>query len=264
MLKYIAFGCYAVGALLLGPPLFTLIENTYIYDYKGSSVVYLRGKGSGGTGFVVKDDNGKKYTLTNKHICALKSKDGTLEYETTKGEKGKAKVIEEFREHDLCVLEPVPGLIALSMASNAKVQEPVWLVGHPALRPLTLENGYLVDYLDIDVASTCSAEQLRVFKEQIDKDNAKFQKDCGQISPECLSKFFDLMQRRGMLARGYCILNYNAGHINAISYGGNSGSPVLNMWGNVIGVLFAGDSRQNTASYIVPLVFVRKFLNKER
>jgi hypothetical protein len=51
-------------------------------------------------------------------------------------------------------------------------------------------------------------------------------------------------------------------HISAIGYPGNSGSPVIDKYGRLIGVLFAGTSF-HTESMIVPLEYVRNFLERE-
>ena len=51
--------------------------------------------------------------------------------------------------------------------------------------------------------------------------------------------------------------------ISAITYPGNSGSPVVNYWGNVIGVLFAGERNFHTFGLIVPLDEVKRFLDTE-
>lgn len=49
-------------------------------------------------------------------------------------------------------------------------------------------------------------------------------------------------------------------YISTTTYGGNSGSPVLNSHGKVVGVLFAGDANYNTEGQAVPLEFLKAFL----
>jgi V8-like Glu-specific endopeptidase len=57
-----------------------------------------------------------------------------------------------------------------------------------------------------------------------------------------------------------CIEIFVSSAISSPIYGGNSGSPVVNKWGNVIGVVFAGNRTQVNDAYMVPLSYVKDFL----
>ncbi len=236
--------------LLLSPIASQRLERFYIYDYKGSSVVMLT-DGGGGTGFVI-ETNGKRYTLTNKHICRIADKKGYLYYDTQDGRRGIIKVIKKFKDHDLCVMEAVPGVRALNIASDIERHEKLWLVGHPGLRALTLENGYFVGNTTIRMWGKCpKAENRRQLIKFLDIK-----------TPESLREIFNYEEFLIKLLRGECIVPTSAAHLNNISYGGNSGSPVLNKWGNIVGVLFAGSPSHNTNSYMVPLKHIKQFLNE--
>lgn len=222
----------------------TLFEQ-FLYDYKGNSVVKITrstlGR-SGGTGFQIKTNSGKRYTLTNAHICQMGQ---SLIAHKQNGDVQRIRVVEISKEHDLCIMEPVRGLRALKIAATISLHERVWLVGHPALRPLTLESGHFVGNIDINLLTSCSSaenkKQLESFK----------------LDPTNRNSMFIFIS----LLRGYCTKQLSSQHINNIAYGGNSGSPVLNKWGNVIGVLFAGSPSQPTASYTVPLKEIHNFLS---
>jgi len=50
--------------------------------------------------------------------------------------------------------------------------------------------------------------------------------------------------------------------ISAMAFGGNSGSPVCNKYGKVIGVLFAGSPMYPSEPYIVPYVYIVDFIHR--
>lgn len=51
-------------------------------------------------------------------------------------------------------------------------------------------------------------------------------------------------------------------HLAIIAYPGNSGSPILNMNNELVGVLFAGQIGMHTETFVVPLEQVKDFLNR--
>ena len=219
---------------------------SYLYDYKGSSVVMLTrtlAARSGGTGFAITAPSGKSYTLTNAHICEIGD---TLVAHTQNGHVQKVHVVEIYKDHDLCIMTPVEGLRSLDIAKDIQMHERVWLIGHPALRPLTLESGHYAGDMQIKLVSPCPIKQIEKRITEIEKEKTR------GIQPN-LEELFTLMM-------GMCVKSMNSQYINNIAYGGNSGSPVVNKWGNVIGVLFAGRRDQPTASSTVPLSAIHDFL----
>lgn len=60
---------------------------------------------------------------------------------------------------------------------------------------------------------------------------------------------------------GFLIFYKNLG-ITSTSYGGNSGSPVVDNLGRVIGLLFAGDRRYPTEGYVVPSEYIIKAIGE--
>lgn len=237
----------------------TLYES-FLYDYKGASVVMITkttaGR-SGGTGSVVVAPSGKKYTLTNAHICRMGK---NLIAHKQNGETQEIKVIEIYRDHDLCIMEPVDGLRPLKIAKNIILHERVWLIGHPALRPLTLESGHFVGMMDISLSTTCSKLEIEEQRKQILKELEKLKNEVDMDPILKMLKMILLLDRLYQFKYNRCIKTVETQHINNIAYGGNSGSPVVDKFGNIIGLLFAGSRSQPTASFVVPLYEIHKFL----
>lgn len=239
----LAKGTLFAASIMLIVAMSALTFESYIYDYKGSSVVKLTRTSlarSGGTGFSIKAPSGKLYTLTNAHICQIGQ---TLVAHRQDGKMQTVSVVKIYPEHDLCIMTAVQGVRPLSIASSLKKHERLWLIGHPSLRDATLESGHFVGPTTIRLRSKCSPRHQQTV-------NAILTKNPNLIGIIVAQQYQYL----------FCTKEMTANHINNIAYGGNSGSPVLNKFGNVVGVLYAGSPSQPTASYIVPLKEVHKFL----
>lgn len=203
---------------------------SYIRSKVGSQVVMLTTADGhrGGTGFAIKTPNGQVLTLTNSHICSLG--EGNIFATVSKTRKLPLHIIERSLTSDLCLLSGVARMQGLSVADSVSIGSDVEVVGHPKLLPLTQAHGQLIGYVTIQVATTPDA--------------------CEQNFPgtELVPSFFGMV----------CVQTMDAAATNAVVQGGNSGSPTVNFWGDIVGVLFAGD--ELGWGYLVPLKDVKAFL----
>lgn len=198
---------------------------------------------SGGTGFHVRTEKGNDYILTNAHICEM-AKDGVILAVTPDGKKRmNRRVLESSDSHDLCLVEPIPGMTGINLASgDPEIGELIGVVGHPALYPLTLSRGEFRGFTEIDLLAG-----INVKKEECSGPKQKFI-EMPEDSMEAAFGIFNV-----------CIQSFSAGGTSAQIFPGNSGSAAVNFWGNLIGVVFAGD-RRGASGFFVPLDEVKKFL----
>lgn len=200
------------------------------YEYYGDAVVklYLPNEGSG-TGFNIRY-KGKSYILTNKHVCNIGIRTGQM---FSIGNTGISvhNIVKKDDKHDLCVLTGLPRSNYISLASFYNFREKIFIIGHPRGDALTLESGRIIG--------------TKIAK-LIDQDT----KECDESKKIC--DFF---------GRQFCTKKLRALQSNAIIFPGNSGSPVLNKWGNLVGVVFAGSRGIERMSLIVPLENIKAFLN---
>lgn len=182
---------------------------------------------SGGTGFVVRTPSGA-VTMTNAHVCHA-AEDGLLVAHRDDGSRAVIKIIRVYQEHDLCALEAVPGDAGLQVARRYS-EVPgtrVWAIGYPLLRPLTTAWGVVSLLHDIDVMDTHTPPE-----------------EChgGGRHVEIIDSFFGPLE--------VCIRTLPGVDTTMVIYGGNSGSPVLNEQGQIVGVVYAGDGRSNWGVYV--------------
>ncbi len=217
------------------------IYHTLIRAKVGRNVVALMGnyKGfkAGGTGFQITAPSGKHYVMTNRHICELADGEDNLVVTSERSnDESKLHVLFKSEISDLCLLSEAFSWGGLSFASGVSIGDSIHLLGHPKLQPLTLSSGELIGYRTIRTA------------ERVDKPE-----DCKDHLDSILN-FFTGEQIY------ICSKDSFAAQMFVYSRGGSSGSPVVNIFGNVVGILFAGNPEDAFESYAVPLSQIKAFL----
>lgn len=193
---------------------------------------------SGGTGFAIRGPSGKVYTMTNAHVCGL-SKDSYL-LAKQGSLRVRLQILSVSETTDLCLLSPIPEHSGLEVGSSIDMYEGVYLVGHPRLQPISISAGWVRGRGSIPV-SYCESRTTRNF-----------------VLPEGESKNRAMGPLEDLLNAMSCVKFVDSIMTNNFSLPGNSGSPVLNESGKVVGVLFAGDGL--STSLIVPLDQINEFL----
>lgn len=184
---------------------------------------------NGGTGFYVKAPSGKTYIITNRHVCKL-AKNNTLV--VVRGNNDPSfvhrKIVKISKRHDLCAVEARQYNSSLKVSDSLYEGEKVHTLGHPTLQPITLSSGQFVGfmYIFLPVATIlerkCKADEQQYFI--------------------------------------FCLTKMSANEITAYVRGGSSGSPVVDSFGNLVGVVFAGNTKDPFQSFMVPLKEIHLFL----
>jgi hypothetical protein len=214
----------------------------YLLQERANQVVMLTGPSNharGGTGFQVQAPSGITYTVTNAHICEI-AENGEMAAKVPGAERWIRLRVREVAEHtDLCLLDSLPASRGIKLAKKQGEKQRLWVLGHPLLKPLSLASGFLVVREEITIG-------------QVVEDPSQCKKS-NQTVESVLDPF------SGMPIN-YCLTAIDGYDTTIPIFPGNSGSPVMNSDGDVVGVAFAGDSRTNYGA-IIPLDVLKSFLS---
>lgn len=188
---------------------------------------------SGGTGFELTMPSGRVLTVSNAHVCLGSN---TMMAMSEWGIRYPVRVIEISRETDLCLLEAIPGAHGLKVAEFMR-DGYVFSIGHPRLRPTESTSGQLLDY------------------EQINYESAMPMTVCEG------GMYHRSVRWTNKRRRVVCLALIKSFNTTMIIDHGSSGSPTLNSDGDVIGVVFSMNSRNeaNIISLADLVTFVKRY-----
>jgi S1-C subfamily serine protease len=210
------------------------VHYNYIRNSVGNQVVKITNErgNSGGTGFNIKAPSGKTYILTNSHVCSHVSQEGLVYVHDSQENILQRRVLLNSNFTDLCVVEAMPGASGMSLGSEPQPGEIVAVVGHPKLMPNTMSRGEII-----------GTEDLQVMDHLMDPSDETDKCDLPKNKIEEASIF-------GIFRVQICTVKIKAYLSTVIILPGSSGSPVVNFFGNVVAVAFAGDSDSNWGSFV--------------
>lgn len=188
---------------------------------------------SGGTGVIFRSFTNATHILTNKHVCHLIEPGGIVDY---KGKQYLVTHYKKFPDHDLCLVRINTNLNINTDVSDSVAKESSKSIvsGHPSLLPHIATVGHLSEKKEIEILAgvkPCTDEDMKTDPEM------------------CL-----------FLGGKPIIQKFNAQLVSNLIKPGNSGSGVFNAEGKIIGVVFAGDSRDFSFGFIVPQLYILYFI----
>ena len=203
-----------------------------------------------GTGFVVKAASGKKFVVTNSHVCEISVKSGYMVGYVRKDGKlrvpleHKLKIIKQYGNHDLCILKLEDDLPALSLAEDVHQDELAQIIGYPIFTLLSASHGHVRGYTEIE--TKWEVPMNRCVGKAFRKAPVGFKTDSA-----------------GMIVTvEACIFKQDFLMTDALGDAGQSGSPAVNEQGEIIGVMSMVTGRHRMFALIVPLRNLRDFLSE--
>lgn len=249
---FVVGGFLTAFSILKGPE----IHKDYIRSEVGSKTVKITTKSerSGGTGFFVKAASGKTFILTNKHVCQVKNKNNIV-YVRLENESQSVprKVVAEYEKHDLCLVESFHGIEGIEVASNLESGQTVGIVGHPKLFPLVLSKG---EYIGETFIRLYYIEKNGVIANRLVIGPVQDK----TVPFEEKERLRRLNKRFAPTGLKYVLKTYKSSQIVGYSRGGSSGSPIVDFYGNLVAVLYAGNRTDVMETYAVPLRYINDFL----
>lgn len=173
---------------------------------------------------------GETVSLTVAHVCEF----------ITKNHVAPVRVLAILPERDLCLIEslrPDAPVIPLSSARLSKDEE-IMALGYPTDYDSVPSFGYLSHLQETSIANPLRPEGCRSYETE-----------------EVIGTFFGLFEIKA------CVHRYLTQATNIIIFPGNSGSPVVDRTGDLVGIMSAGNNQTNFG-HMVSLADIKSLLKQ--
>ncbi len=254
-MKTMSFGTIATLFMIVGL-VFVIMAPQFFkslyFQYHANSVLYLKicsKEGCGhGTAFHVKNSKGERYLLTNAHNC-VNPDNPKIKYSFTAisidGGHYPTKIVKSSKNRDLCILEPVGNFKTFNLNDQLTYEVPVYVIGYPRSYPMTLTKGDIIGF----VTRYNNVEGM----------SSKRCKKSGGEHRKIVQKF-NFYGQEITVIKQWCQYKYSSIQTTIPIRRGNSGSPLIDIMGRAVGIIYAAD--EGWWGIAVPASDIIKFIEE--
>lgn len=244
-----AISMLVAGTVLILPVIHSEVAKSYVKDSVYHLSIHDRQTDQylgAGTGFVTQRGDGREVVVTNSHVCV---NDGS--HPMTNGEPLVVLRTDDGRDLTVLAYDPVNDLCALSIPRTQIKEKPlklaesaisdgevIFIYGHPSGGTAALRSGQFLNEMTIIYPIG---------------DRGLVVKNFPKV------KCTDLPGMYAAVSELECIVTRKTTASELTVLPGNSGSPLFNKWGNVVGVLW-GYNPSTRMAMGVTLEALKKFL----
>lgn len=212
-----------------------MYKQTFLFNHVDYNTFQLFGNDGTGTGFVYKY-KGHTVTVTNFHVCGFNK---TMSYKKD-GWFENLEVLAIDIENDLCILESIHHDVGLRYFMPPHHDKPVFTRGYMNSSPKNIVEGYI--------------NQAREFEWNL------FSSNVGSEIDQCFGG--ELQTKYNFATKKWDCVAYNSRVLTSLRITpGQSGAPVVDYYGSVVGVITNYDDITNFG-YYVPIQRINKLIER--